>query len=81
MKRRDFIKGLSAACLGTAQLETLTGENIRGATSGYASNPNAPSETPHEFEVINEFEAMEDIRKWGYDQLDDVTRRQIYVSF
>jgi len=43
MKRRDFIKGLSAACLGTAlvrdslelepsnaQLETLTGENIRG---------------------------------------------------
>ena len=43
MKRRDFIKGLSAACLGTAlitdslelepsnaQLETLTGEKIRG---------------------------------------------------
>lgn len=43
MKRRDFIKGLSAACLGTAlvrdslelepsnaQLETLTGEDIRG---------------------------------------------------
>ncbi len=43
MKRRDFIRGLSAACLGTAlvrdslelepsnaQLETLTGEDIRG---------------------------------------------------
>ena len=43
MKRRDFIKGLSAACLGPTliknslelepsneQLETLTGEKIRG---------------------------------------------------
>jgi hypothetical protein len=67
MKRRNFLAMLGALCLA----------------------PFLPEEThkivlfPHQRKVLQDLylspEALEDIRKWGVDQIDKQTRKEIYA--
>lgn len=65
MLRRDFLKTLAGA-LGAATLPLLA-----------APAAAARKVTPR---LVDDSAAFEDLRKWGIDEIDEVTRREIMSS-
>jgi len=69
MDRRTFIQA-TAACLIAPVIPQALPEPILPAPVKFNYH-----------DIYISPEALEDIKNWGVDQIDETTRREIYVSF
>jgi len=78
MKRRHFLQSIAALVVAPALPSALPKSRKRIYDGGFGRMCMIPNS--ERYKIYCSPETIEDIRRWGVDQIDETTRKQIYVN-